>query len=247
MMMWLSSAHRSLESWPSPDTDNILDGSTAGLLWANPPHTGCSLLTVLRIVPATAVAANVLDLFPDVTVNRKGHVVVVMRMLAVPFLVAERHYFDQAERLFLGFLHGHGRVFSAPRGKPSTVHDGGCRIHRRVIGRLEHWDAENRVVLQVRDVTTAWIYIKGPSIQSYLPYSSSFPLPRPPHLYLRSQYAQATRLRNAKVAAAAAAEKKALLPDPSELIIKYRASSERQSLPIPPRAAHCSRLWLIHD
>lgn len=79
-----------------------------------------------------------LYLFPDVTVDGKGHVVVVVRILAVPLLVAERHDFDQAERLFLRFLHRHGRVFSAPRGKPSTVHDGGRRIHRRVIGRLEH-------------------------------------------------------------------------------------------------------------
>lgn len=97
-----------------------------------------SLLTVLCVVPATAIAANVLYLFPDVTVDRKGHVVVVVRMLAVPFLVAERHYFDQAERLFLGLLHRHGRVFSTLRGKPSAVHDGGRRIHRRVIGSPEH-------------------------------------------------------------------------------------------------------------
>lgn len=103
---------------------------------------GESLLTVLRVVPAAAIAANVLYLFPDVTVDRKGHVVVVMRMLAVPFLVAERHDFDQAERLFLRLLHRHGRVFSAARAEPSAVHDGGRRIHRRVIDRLEHLDAK---------------------------------------------------------------------------------------------------------
>lgn len=96
------------------------------------------ILTVLRVVPAAAVAANVLYLFPDVTVDGKGDVVVVVRMLAVPFLVAERHDFDQAERLFLRFLHRHGRVFSAPRGNPGAVHDGGRGIHRRVIDRLEH-------------------------------------------------------------------------------------------------------------
>ncbi len=112
----------------------FLDGSTAGRLSAKTHR----ILTVLRVVPAAAVAANVLDLFPNVTVDRKGHVVVVMRMLAVPFLVAERHDFDQAERLFLGFLHRHGRVFSAARGNPSAVHDGGRGIHRRVIDRLEH-------------------------------------------------------------------------------------------------------------
>lgn len=166
---------------------------------------GLSLLTLLCIVPAAAIAANVLYLFPDVTVNRKGHVVVVVvvRMLAVPFLAAQGHYFDQAERFFLRFLHGHGRVFSAPRGKPSTVHDGGCRIHRRVIGRLEHWDAERRSSAPVRDVTTAWVQIKGPSIQSYLPSSKQLPSAVFPHLYLRSRYVQATRLRNVKVAAAA--------------------------------------------
>lgn len=114
------------------------------------------ILTVLRLVPAAAIAANVLYLFPDVTVNRKGHVVVVMRMLAVPFLVAERHYFDQTERLFLRFLHRHGRVFSAPRDEPSTVHDGGRRIHRRVIGRLEHRDAERGAMLQCAALTTVW-------------------------------------------------------------------------------------------
>lgn len=103
-----------------------------------------SLLTVLRVVPAAAVAANVLYLFPDVTVDRKRHVVVVVRMLPVSLLAAQGHYFDQAERLFLGFLHRHGRVFSAPRGKPSTVHDGGRRIHRRVIGRLEHRGREKK-------------------------------------------------------------------------------------------------------
>lgn len=93
----------------------------------------------MRVVPAAAIAANVLYLFADVTVDRERHViVVVVRMLAVRLLVAQRHYFDQAERLFLRFLHRHGRVFSAPRDKPSTVHDGGRRIHRRVIGRLEH-------------------------------------------------------------------------------------------------------------
>lgn len=97
------------------------------------------LLTVLRVVSAAAIAANVLYLLPDVTVDGKGHVVVVVRMLAaVPLLVAaQRHDFDQAERLFLGFLHRYGR-FSAPCGKPSAVHDGGRWIHRRVIGRLEH-------------------------------------------------------------------------------------------------------------
>jgi len=86
----------------------------------------------------------VLYFSPDLTVDRKRHVVVVVvvRMLDVPLLVAQRHYFDQAERLFLGFLHRHGRVFSARRGKPSAAHDGGRRIHRRVIDRLEHRDVE---------------------------------------------------------------------------------------------------------
>lgn len=96
-----------------------------------------------------------LYLFPDVTVDRKGHVVVVVmvvRMLAVPFLAAERHYFDQAERLFLRLLHGYGRVFSAPRCKPSAVHDGGRRIHYRVTGCLEHRHAKPRGDVQMRCV-----------------------------------------------------------------------------------------------
>lgn len=112
---------------------------------------GLSLLTVLGVVPPAAIAANVLDLFPDVTVDRKRNVVVVVvRMLAVPLLVVERHDFDQAERLFLRFLHRHGRVFSASRGKPSAVHDGGRRIHGRVIGRFEHRGAKTEPCFSAR-------------------------------------------------------------------------------------------------
>lgn len=138
-------------------------------------RTKLVLLTVLRVVPAAAIAANVLYLFPDVTVDRKGHVVVeVVRMVAVPFLVAQRHYFDQAERLFLRFLHRHGRVFSAARGKPCTVHDGGRRIHRRVIGRLEHGDAKTEQCAVFRG---CGFKLKGQSIESYLTYSSGFHRP----------------------------------------------------------------------
>lgn len=117
---------------------------------------GLSLLTVLRVVSAAAIAANVLYLFPDMTVDRKRHgvVVVIVRMLAVPLLVVQRHYFDQAERLFLRFLHRHGRVFSASRGKPSAVHDGGRRIHARVIGRLEHREAKTERCFKRSGVTT---------------------------------------------------------------------------------------------
>lgn len=62
------------------------------------------------------------------------------------------------------------------------------------------------------------VLIKEPSIQSTCPFSSSSPSAVSlPKLYLRSQYMQVTWLRNGKVAAW---EKKALLPDPSELIIK---------------------------
>lgn len=106
------------------------------------------LLTVLRVVPAAAIAANVLYFFSDLTVDRKRHVVVVVRVLAVPLLVAQRHYFDQAERFFLGFLHRHGRVFSARRGEPGAAHDGGRGVHRRVIDRFEHEGGrENGAVL----------------------------------------------------------------------------------------------------
>lgn len=122
-----------------------------GLLREAPPGSVPRLLTVLRVVGAAAIAANVLDLFPDVTVDVKGHVVVVVVVvmvllvvvLAVSLLVAaaaaaQRHDFDQAERLFLRFLHRHGRVFSAARGKPGAVHDARRGVHARVIGRLEH-------------------------------------------------------------------------------------------------------------
>lgn len=115
-----------------------------------------------------------LYLFPDVTVDRKGHVVVVVvRMLAVPFLAAERHYFDQAERLFLRLLHGYGRVFSAPRGKPSAVHDGGRRVHYRVIGRLEHRHAKTRGKLQCAALRQCGFKLKGPSIEHCLTYGST--------------------------------------------------------------------------
>lgn len=95
-----------------------------------PPGTEPILLTVLGVVPATAIAANVLNLFADVTVDGEGHVVVVvvLRLQSGPFLAAERHYSDQAERLFLGFLRRHGRVFSAPRGEPSAAHEDGRRV-----------------------------------------------------------------------------------------------------------------------
>lgn len=116
---------------------------------------GPSPLTVLRVVGAAAVAANVLDFFPDVTVDVKGHVVVVVVMvppplllllrllllglLAVSLLAAQRHDFDQAERLLLGFLHRYGRVFSAARHrKPGAVHDARRGVNARVTGRLKH-------------------------------------------------------------------------------------------------------------
>lgn len=101
------------------------------------------LLTVLGVVPAAAIAANVLNLFADVTVDGEGHVVVVvvLRLQPGPFLAAERHYSDQAERLFLGFLRRHGRVFPAPRGEPSAAHEDG--VGRGVIGRLEHRGTDN--------------------------------------------------------------------------------------------------------
>lgn len=107
------------------------------------------VLTILCLIPTAAIAANVLYLFPDVTVDGKGYVVVVVRMLAVPFLVAHRHDFDQTERLFLRFLHRHHRVFSTHRGKPGAVHDGGRGIHGRVIGSLEHRCAEEKKMEQV--------------------------------------------------------------------------------------------------
>lgn len=94
----------------------------------------------MSVVPATAIAANVLNLFADVTVDGKGHVVVVvvLRLQSGPFLAAQRHYSDQAKCLFLGFFRCHGRVFSAPRGEPSAAHEDGRRVDCGVIGRFEH-------------------------------------------------------------------------------------------------------------
>lgn len=110
-------------------------------------------LTVLRVVGAAAVAADVLDFLPDVTVDVKGHVVVVVVMVPPPLLLllrlrlrllllllaAQGHDFDQAERLLLGLLHRHGRVFSAARRRePGAVHDARRGVHAGVTGRLKH-------------------------------------------------------------------------------------------------------------
>lgn len=123
---------------------------TAGALWLKAPNratlgTEIILLTVVGVVPATAIAANVLNLFADVTVNGKGHVVVVvvLRLQSGPFLAAQRHYSDQAECLFLGFVRRHLRVFSAPRGEPGAAHEDGRRVDCGVIGRFEHRGRDN--------------------------------------------------------------------------------------------------------
>lgn len=112
-----------------------VDERAAGLQGAE-----SSLLTVVGVVPATAIAANVFNLFADVTVDGERHVVVVvvLRLQPGPLLAAQGHYSDQAERLFLGFLRRHGRVFSAARGEPSAAGEDGRRVHGGVIGRLEH-------------------------------------------------------------------------------------------------------------
>lgn len=59
----------------------------------HPQELRCSpKLTVLRVVPSAAVAAYVLDLLPDVTVDGEGHgavvvVVVVLLLLVVVVVV----------------------------------------------------------------------------------------------------------------------------------------------------------------
>lgn len=95
------------------------------------------------------------NLFADVTVDGKGHVVVVvmLRLQSGPFLAAQRHYSDQAERLFLGFLRRHGRVFSAPRGEPRAAHEDGRRVDCGVIARLEHRGRNNESGALMRRVT----------------------------------------------------------------------------------------------
>lgn len=117
---------------------------TAAALWMKHLRatlgTEAILLTVVGVVPATAIAANVLNLFADVTVDGKGHVVVVvvLRLQPGPLLAAQRHYSHQAERFFLRLLRRHGCVFSAPRGEPSAAHEDGRGVDCGVIGRLEH-------------------------------------------------------------------------------------------------------------
>lgn len=211
------------------DQQPVAHGSTAGPPWTKPhvPSPPVSVLTVLRVVSAAAVAANVLYLFSDVTVDGERYIVVVVavplvRILALAFLAGQGHYFDQAERLLLRLLHRHRRVFHIPRGEPSAVHEGGCRIHARVIRRLEHFgeDAENKAVR--RRAVCVWVGFKGPSIKSaYLPcFPSQHPRPlthnRPlsptarfPHLYLISAYAD-DGIRTA----AASLPTQTLQPDP---------------------------------
>ena len=91
------------------------------------------------IVPAAAIAANVLDFFADVTVYHKRHVVVVVMMrVALFFLGVERHHFNQVKRLLLRFLHSHGRILPVCCGQPTPMHDGGRGVRHWVTGRLEH-------------------------------------------------------------------------------------------------------------
>lgn len=134
-------ACRRTEDDSSSSSSIVVDGS--------PAETEPILLTVLGVVAATAIAANVLNLFADVTVDGEGHVVVVvvLRLQPGPFLAAERHYSDQAERLFLGFLRRHGRVLSAPRGEPSAAHEDGRRVGCGVTGRLEHRGSDDDVTV----------------------------------------------------------------------------------------------------
>lgn len=106
------------------------------------------LLTVLGFVPATAVAANVFDLFSDVTVYHEGHIVILVMLVVgllmlglLPFLiVVERHHSDQVKCL-LRFLHRHGHiVFHVARVvEPTPMHGGRRRIRRHgVVARFEH-------------------------------------------------------------------------------------------------------------
>lgn len=90
------------------------------------------------IVPAAAIAANVLDFFADVTVDHERHVVVVVMRVGLFLLVVERHHFDQVKRLLLRFLHSHGRILPVCCGQPTPMHDGGRGVSHWVTARLEH-------------------------------------------------------------------------------------------------------------
>lgn len=107
------------------------------------------LLTVLGFVPATAVAANVFDLFSDVTVYHEGHIVILVMLVVgllmlglLPFLiVVERHHSAQVKCLLLRFLNRHRRiVFPEARVvEPTPMHGGRRRIRRHgVVARFEH-------------------------------------------------------------------------------------------------------------
>lgn len=107
-------------------------------------HRLRSSLTFLCIVPAAAIAANVLDLFPNVTVDHEGHIVVVVMVGLFFFIIVNGHHSGQVKCLLLRFLHRHGRVvLPVSRGKPTPMlHDGGRGIRHGIVGRLEHRDAK---------------------------------------------------------------------------------------------------------
>ena len=89
-----------------------------------------------------------LDLFPDVTVDHEGHIVILVMLmvgLLLFLIVVERHHSDQVKCLLLRFLNRHRRiVFPEARVvEPTPMHDCGPGIRsHRIVGSLEHKDTK---------------------------------------------------------------------------------------------------------
>lgn len=110
-------------------------------------------LTVLRVGGAAAVAANVLDFFPDVAVNDEGHgavLVLLFPRICVLFFTVQIHHPDQAEAFLLSLVRrsrrrsGRGAVGAAVGGGDGgdgvsavKAAPGGASRHTRA-RRLQH-------------------------------------------------------------------------------------------------------------
>lgn len=107
--------------------------------WGSGPGAARSL-TILRVIPATAVAANMLNLLAYMTVNHEGHIAVGRcggsRGAGGVFLVTEGLHLHQIKRLLLRLLHC--RAVPVAGGEPGAVHDATRRIRHGVARGLQH-------------------------------------------------------------------------------------------------------------
>lgn len=97
-------------------------------------------LTFLRVGGAAAVAANVLDFFPDVAVDDEGHgavLVLLFPRVCVLFFTVQIHHPDQAEAFLLGLVRrswrrsGRGAAAAAAGVSAVKAAPGGAGRHTR--------------------------------------------------------------------------------------------------------------------